>query len=146
MPEKPREIESPAYASTKSSQPVHGVRQPVAIFCGIITAFVAFAVRTIIPPTDFPDPDRPCERNPGPPPGFLRFSVALARHHEVGIVTPTLGQTSRSRQSGTVVSGPYRSAISAGEAICDGSVRSFAAGSALVPPSAARSDAVAGST
>ena len=31
-------------------------------------------------------------------------------------------------------SGPYRRAISAGEAICDGSVRSFAAGSALVPP------------
>ena len=42
--------------------------------------------------------------------------------------------------------GAYRRAISAGEAICDGSVRSFAAGSALVPPSAARSDAVAGST
>ena len=41
------------------------------------------------------------------------------------------------------MSGPYRRAISAGEAICDGSVRSFAAGSALVPPSAARSDAEA---
>jgi class 3 adenylate cyclase len=42
--------------------------------------------------------------------------------------------------------GPYRRAISAGVAICDGSVRSFAAGSAPVPPLAARSDAVAGST
>jgi hypothetical protein len=45
---------------------------------------------------------------------------------------PQREQTSRLRQSGTVVSGPYRRAISAE--------------SALVPPSAARSDAVAGST
>lgn len=36
---------------------------------------------------------------------------------------------------GDGISRPYRRAISAGEAICDGSVRSFAAGSALVPPS-----------
>jgi hypothetical protein len=71
----------------------------------------------------------------------------LAGHEHIYIVARTQReQTSRSYQSGTVVSGPYRFAISAGEAICDGSVRSFAAGSALVPPSAARSDAVAGST
>jgi hypothetical protein len=24
-------------------------------------------------PTDFPDPDRPCERNPGPPTGVSSF-------------------------------------------------------------------------
>ena len=59
---------------------------------------------------------------------------------------PHREQNSRLCHSDTGVSGPYRLAISPGEAICDGSVRSFAAGSALVPPSAARSDAVAGST
>jgi hypothetical protein len=55
-----------------------------------------------------------------------------AGYHHIDIVAPATGTDERFRQSGTVVAGPYRRAISAG--------------SALVPPSAARSDAVAGST
>jgi hypothetical protein len=77
---------------------------------------------------------------------LINSSPPLAGHDQIGYRDPTTGQTSRFRQSGTGVSGPYRRAISAGEAICDGSVRSFAAGSALVPPTAARIDAAAGST
>ena len=30
-------------------------------------------------PTDFPDPDRPCERNPGPPTGVSSLTMARAR-------------------------------------------------------------------
>jgi hypothetical protein len=96
---------------------------------------------------------------PVSPPGFLRFSAALRRRPYSYRGSPNGNNRADFRHSGTGVSGPYRSAISAGEAICDGSVRSFAAGSALVPPSemaaspplarragAARNDAVAGST
>jgi hypothetical protein len=81
-----------------------------------------------------------------PPAAAISFSVACRSPPRSASWLPQREQTSRFRHSRTVVSGPYRRAISAGEAICDGSVRSFAAGSALVPPTAARSDAVAGST
>jgi hypothetical protein len=38
------------------------------------TRGVRWVGRSLLP-TDFPDPDRPCERNPGPPPpGFLHFT------------------------------------------------------------------------
>ena len=76
----------------------------------------------------------------------VNASAPLASHHHIRIVAPATGTDEPLMPIENRLSGPYRRAISAGEAICDGSVRSFAAGSALVPPSAARSDAVAGST
>jgi hypothetical protein len=86
-----------------------------------------------------------CE-TPVSPPGFLRV-IAARRSPPYRYPGSRNGEPrGRSRHSRTGVSGPYLRAISAGEAICDGSVRSFATGSALVPPSAARSDAAAGST
>jgi hypothetical protein len=76
--------------------------------------------------------DRPLRKPRFPPPGFLPFQ----RRSPVPTISvsrlPQREQTSRFPQSETGVSGPYRRAISAG--------------SALVPPSAAGSDAVAGST
>ena len=73
---------------------------------------------------------------------LIKSSAPLAGHHRIDIVAPAMGTDEPSAASpalaassatlgpiGNRVSEPYRSAISAGEAIGDGSVRSFAAGS-----------------
>jgi hypothetical protein len=47
--------------------------------------------RTIIPPKDFPDPDRPYGETPVSPHRGFFVSAWLASHHHIGMVTPALG-------------------------------------------------------